>query len=57
VAGIPSHHRALYGRVHRLVLEAHHGATAAISDAMPSYVVDGNRLHVGAWKHGLSFYG
>lgn len=57
VAAIPGHHRALYDRVHRLVLEAHPRATAAMSYAMPSYVVGGSRLHVGAWKHGLSFYG
>lgn len=57
VAAVPTHHRQLYDRVHRLVLEAHPRATAAMSYAMPSYVVGGNRLHVGVWKHGLSFYG
>ena len=57
VAAIPSHHRELYDRVHRLVLEAHPRATTAMSYSMPSYVVGGSRLHVGAWKHGLSFYG
>lgn len=24
---------------------------------MPTYVVGARRLHVGAWKHGLSLYG
>lgn len=57
VAAVPAHHRPLYDRVHRLVLEAHPRATAAMSYSMPSYVVGGSRLHVGVWKHGLSFYG
>ena len=47
MAAIPSHHRELYDRVHRLVLEAHPRATTAMSYSMPSYVVGGSRLHVG----------
>ncbi len=57
VAAVAPPHRELYDRVHRLVLQAHPSATTAMSYAMPSYVVGGRRLHVGAWKHGLSFYG
>lgn len=32
-------------------------AQVVISYKMPTYVVGTRRLHVGVWKHGLSFYG
>lgn len=47
----------LFDRVHRLVLEAHPDATVVLSYRMPTFVVGRHRLHVGVWKHGLSFYG
>jgi hypothetical protein len=28
-----------------------------LSYAMPTFVVGTRRLHVGVWRHGLSFYG
>jgi uncharacterized protein YdhG (YjbR/CyaY superfamily) len=54
---IPAERRALFDRVHRLVHEAHPGATVVLSYRMPTYVVGRFRLYVGVWKHGLSFYG
>ena len=50
-------HRALFDRVHRLVLQAHPGAGCVLAYRMPTFVVGDRRLHVGVWKHGLSLYG
>ena len=49
--------RPLFDRVHRLVLEAHPDAGLVLSYKMPTFVVGRFQLHVGVWKHGLSFYG
>ena len=50
-------HRALFDRVHRLVLQVDPGAGCVLAYAMPTFVVGDRRLHVGVWKHGLSVYG
>lgn len=57
VAAIHPDRRPLFDRVHRLVLEACPDADVVIAYKMPTYVVGTHRLHVGVWKHGLSFYG
>jgi uncharacterized protein YdhG (YjbR/CyaY superfamily) len=57
IRAIPSEHRALFGRIHRLILEACPGATVVLSYNMPTYQLGTRRLHVGAWKHGVSLYG
>lgn len=57
VDAIAPAHRALFGRFHQLVLDAHPDAVMTLSYAMPTYVVGAHRLHVGVWKHGLSLYG
>jgi len=57
IEAIRSEHRPLFDRLHGLILEAHPDADVVISYQMPTYVVDRFRLHVGAWKHGLSLYG
>jgi hypothetical protein len=57
VDGIPAEHRALFDRLHRLILEVHPDATVALSYQIPAYRVGRRRLFVGAWKHGLSVYG
>jgi uncharacterized protein YdhG (YjbR/CyaY superfamily) len=57
IDAIPAEHRALFGRLHRLILEAHPDATVALSYQIPTYRVGKRRLFVGAWKHGLSVYG
>ena len=54
---IPSEHRALFDRLHRLILEAHPEATVALSYGIPAYRAGRRRLFVGTWKHGLSVYG
>ena len=57
VDAIPGEHRALFDRLHRLILEAHPEATVALSYGIPTYRAGRRRLYVGAWKHGLSVYG
>ena len=49
--------RPLFDRVHRLVTEVKPAARLVLSYKMPTYVSGERRLHVGVWKHGLSFYG
>ena len=57
VEAIEPRTRPLFDRLHALVLAAHPGAQVVLSYRMPTYVVGERRLHVGAWKHGLSLYG
>ena len=49
--------RPLFDRLHELLLQEHPDAEVVLSYKMPTYVVGARRLHVGAWKHGLSLYG
>ena len=57
IDAIDAEHRPLFDRVHRLVMEVQPGAKVVLSYKMPTYVAGNCRLHVGVWKHGLSFYG
>lgn len=57
VATIDPDRRPLFDRVHRLIMEVQPDAQVVLSYKMPTYVVGARRLHVGVWKHGLSFYG
>ena len=57
IDAIPSEHRPLFDRLHRLVLEAHPEAAVVLSYQMPTYKVGRNRLFLGVWKHGVSVYG
>jgi uncharacterized protein YdhG (YjbR/CyaY superfamily) len=57
IDGIDPARRPLFDRVHRLVLEAHPGVDVVLSYKMPTYVVGEQQLHIGVWKHGVSFYG
>jgi uncharacterized protein YdhG (YjbR/CyaY superfamily) len=57
IDAIAPEHRALFDRLHRLILEAHPDATVALSYQIPAYRVGKRRLFVGAWQHGLSVYG
>ena len=57
IDAIPGEHRALFDRLHRLILEAHPEATVALSYGIPAYRAGRRRLYVGAWKHGVSVYG
>jgi uncharacterized protein YdhG (YjbR/CyaY superfamily) len=54
---IPSDHRALFDRVHGLIIEAVPAATVTISYNIPTYKVGKHRLYLAAWKHGVSIYG
>ena len=57
VAAIPDEIRALFEHVHGLITSEHPDAEMLLSYKMPTYVVGTHRLHVAAWKHGLSLYG
>lgn len=57
IDAIPSGHRALFDRLNRVILSVYPGAAVVLSYKMPTYKVGGCRLHVGAWKHGISIYG
>ena len=57
IDAITPEHRPLFDRLHRLILEAQPGATVVLSYQIPTYKVGPRRLHVGAWKHGVSLYG
>ena len=57
IDAIDADHRHLFDRVHRLVMEVQPEARVVLSYKMPTYVAGTRQLHVGVWKHGLSFYG
>lgn len=57
VDAIEADRRPLFDRVHRLIMEVQPEAEVVLSYKMPTYVSGSRRLHVGVWKHGLSFYG
>jgi uncharacterized protein YdhG (YjbR/CyaY superfamily) len=57
IDAIPPEHRALFDRMHGLVLEVHPDAEVGISYGIPTYKVGKRRLYVGVWKHGISLYG
>jgi uncharacterized protein YdhG (YjbR/CyaY superfamily) len=57
IDGITPGHRPVFDRLHRLILSVQPAATVGLSYGMPTYRAGGRRLHVGAWKHGISVYG
>lgn len=57
VDAIPLEYRALFDRLHGLVLEVRPDAELVLSYQMPTYRAGRRRLFIGAWKHGLSLYG
>jgi uncharacterized protein YdhG (YjbR/CyaY superfamily) len=56
IDGIGPESRPLFDRLHRLIMAAQPDAALVMSYGMPTYQVS-RRLHVGAWKHGVSLYG
>jgi uncharacterized protein YdhG (YjbR/CyaY superfamily) len=54
---IDARHRALFDRVHELILAAYPEAVVGISYRMPTYRVGSRRLYLGVWQHGISLYG
>ena len=57
IDAVPPGHRALFDRLHRLILAVHPDAAVVLSYQIPTYKVGHRRLYVGVWKHGLSLYG
>ena len=57
IDAVDADRRPLFDRVHRLVMDVQPDAHVVLSYKMPTYVAGSRRLHVGVWKHGLSFYG
>jgi uncharacterized protein YdhG (YjbR/CyaY superfamily) len=57
IDGIDQASRAVFGRVHGLILTAYPDVAVGISYQIPVYRVGRGRLYVGAWKHGVSIYG
>jgi uncharacterized protein YdhG (YjbR/CyaY superfamily) len=57
IAAIPPEHRGLFDRLDRLIREACPTVEVVFSYKMPTYKVGTRRLHVAAWKHGVSIYG
>ncbi len=50
-------HRALFERLHGIVVATHPEAQEDFAYAMPTYRVGGRRLNIGIWQHGVSVYG
>ena len=57
IEAIAPEHRPLFDRVHQLILDVHPDADVMLSYKIPTFVVGDHRLYVGAWNHGVSFYG
>ena len=57
IDAIDADRRPLFDRVHRLIMDARPDAQVVLSYKMPTYISGTCQLHVGVWKHGLSFYG
>jgi uncharacterized protein YdhG (YjbR/CyaY superfamily) len=57
IDAIPPANRPLFDRLDRIIREEAPNATVTLSYAMPTYTLDRRRIHVGAWKHGISLYG
>ena len=51
-----SEHRAVFDRLHELIMATCPDAELALSYGMPAYRIGRRRLSIGAWKHGLSLY-
>ena len=51
-----SDQRAVFDRLHRLIMATCPDAEVGLSYGMPTYRTGGRRLNIGAWKHGLSLY-
>jgi uncharacterized protein YdhG (YjbR/CyaY superfamily) len=57
IDAIAPEHRPVFDRLNRLILESRPGVTVVLSYQIPTYQAGRRRLHVGAWKHGVSLYG
>jgi uncharacterized protein YdhG (YjbR/CyaY superfamily) len=57
ITEVPPEHRALFERLHGIVLATHPEAQEDFAYAMPTYRVGKRRLNIGVWRHGVSVYG
>jgi len=57
IDAIAPQHRPLFDRLHGLIMQSHPDAELTLSYDMPTYRLEGRKLHVAVWKHGLSIYG
>jgi uncharacterized protein YdhG (YjbR/CyaY superfamily) len=57
IDAIPAPNRALFDRIHRVILEERPEADVVISYKMPTFVAGEHRFHMATWKHGVSIYG
>jgi uncharacterized protein YdhG (YjbR/CyaY superfamily) len=57
IDAIAAEHRPLFDRLHQLILRSRPDAEVVLSYRMPTYQAGGRRLHLAAWKHGVSIYG
>jgi uncharacterized protein YdhG (YjbR/CyaY superfamily) len=57
ITAIPAEHRALFDRIHGIILDSCPDAAVVLSYNMPTYRLGARQLHVGVWKHGVSLYG
>ncbi|MEO7369849.1 MAG: DUF1801 domain-containing protein [Ilumatobacteraceae bacterium] len=57
VDGIIADTRALFDRIHQLIVGEFADIDIGIAYKMPVYRRGNRSLNVGAWKHGVSFYG
>jgi hypothetical protein len=57
IDGIDPANRPLFDRINGLILGEFPDAEVGIAYKMPVYRLGDRSLNVGAWKHGVSFYG
>jgi uncharacterized protein YdhG (YjbR/CyaY superfamily) len=57
IEAIAPENRPLFDRLHGLILAENPAVTVRLSYRIPTYSVGRRRIHLGAWKHGLSLYG
>lgn len=56
IDAIPAEIRPLFDRLQQLIVAAHPDVAVTFAYKMPTYTSGGRRLHLGAWKHGVSIY-
>jgi len=57
IDGIPEAHRPLFDRLHELIMRTYPDAEVSLAYQMPTYRVGDRRVHLAAWRHGVSIYG
>lgn len=57
IDSLPEGNRDLFTRVHDLICATHRDVRVSMAYGMPTYTRGPRRIHVAAWKHGVSIYG